>query len=93
MNGPANDRPTVLVYTKPFCAYCTAAKALLQEKGVRIQEIDVSHEEAERDAMIRRTGMRTLPQIFIGEQHIGGFDELSALDRQGQLDSMLGLGR
>jgi glutaredoxin 3 len=81
--------PEVLVYTSPSCGYCMAAKALLQEKGAIFREIDISRDERERDAMIRRTGLRTVPQIFIGGQHIGGFQELSALDRQGRLDPLL----
>jgi len=92
MNPQTSDGTQVLLYTTPSCGYCMAAKALLREKGVSFREIDVSHDDAGRDDMMRRTGQRTVPQIFIGEQHVGGFDELSALDRQGRLDALLGLG-
>jgi glutaredoxin 3 len=82
----------VLVYTTPFCAYCVAAKSLLREKGVSFREIDISRDDAERDDLVRRTGHRSVPQIFIGTQHVSGFDELSALDQQGKLDPLLGIG-
>jgi glutaredoxin 3 len=85
-----SDSPDVLVYVKPFCPYCVAAKSLLREKGVSYREIDISRDDAEREDMIRRTGRRTVPQIFIGTRHVGGFDDLSALDQQGQLDPLLG---
>lgn len=92
MNSPPNNGPEVLVYTKPFCAYCVAAKSLLREKGVSFREIDIARDDTARDDLVRRTGRRTLPQIFIGTQHLGGFDDLSALDQQGKLDPLLGLG-
>ena len=79
----------ILLYTKPFCGYCAAAKSLLQEKGVAWREIDIAADDAQRDEMVRRTGRRSVPQIFIGDEHIGGFDELAALDQQGKLDAML----
>ncbi|MCK6372040.1 MAG: glutaredoxin 3 [Gammaproteobacteria bacterium] len=83
----------VLVYAKPYCPYCTAAKALLREKGVTFEEIDISRDHAARERMVERSGRQTVPQIFIGERHIGGFDDLSALNQSGQLDPLLGLGR
>ncbi len=83
--------PDVLVYTRPFCPYCAAARALLHEKGVAFREVDVSHEESLREEMIRRSNRHTVPQIFIGECHVGGFDDLAALDRQGSLDPLLGI--
>ncbi len=85
------DKPEVLVYAKPFCGYCAAAKSLLKEKGAGFREIDVSRDEDAREDMIHRTGRRTVPQIFIGTRHVGGFDELAALDQQGTLDELLGI--
>lgn len=81
--------PDILVYTKNICAYCVAAKTLLREKGVTYREINVETDPAELRRMVERTGRRTLPQIYIGERHIGGFDELAELDSRGELDSLL----
>jgi glutaredoxin 3 len=81
---------SVTVYSTPFCGYCHAAKRLLKQKGVDFREIDVSYDSAERLEMIRRaSGSRTVPQIFIGERHIGGCDELYALEAKGELDALL----
>ncbi|NNE80529.1 MAG: glutaredoxin 3 [Silicimonas sp.] len=81
---------TVEIYTTPLCGYCHAAKRLLASKGVSFSEIDVMRNPAERQAMTKRAkGRYTVPQIFIGADHIGGYDELSALDRAGKLDPML----
>ena len=91
MSYPLNNGPEVLVYTKPFCAYCMAAKSLLRDKGVSFREIDISRDDAERNDLVQRTGQRTVPQIFVGTKHVGGFDDLSALDQQGQLDALLGI--
>ncbi len=80
----------VEIYTTPYCGYCRAAKALLTRKNVPFTEIDVSNDSALRDAMIERAGGRTsVPQIFIGGVHVGGSDELHALERAGKLDSLL----
>jgi len=80
----------VTLYTTPFCGYCAAAKRLLAGKGVAYTEIDVSRDPARRSEMIQRSrGGRTVPQIFVGETHVGGFDEMSALDRAGRLDPLL----
>jgi glutaredoxin 3 len=82
--------PRVIVYSQPFCGYCTAAKRLLQQKGVDVTEIDVMLEAGRRTEMIERSGgRRTVPQIFIDGRHIGGYDDLSALDRSGELDRLL----
>jgi glutaredoxin 3 len=81
--------PPITVYTKPFCPYCTAAKALLAEKGAPFAEIDVGGDRAGFEAMAARTGRRTVPQIFIGERHVGGCDDLHAADRRGDLDRWL----
>lgn len=78
------------IYTTPICGFCTAAKRLLASKGVNFIEIDVMRDPARRDEMVSRAnGGRTVPQIFIDEHHVGGCDDLYALDRNGQLDGML----
>jgi|TARA_R110000824_G_scaffold118960_1_gene271373 glutaredoxin 3 len=80
----------ITIYTKGYCPYCHSAKALLQGKGVAFTEIDIGHEPDRRDEMIKRAnGGSTVPQIFIGTQHVGGSDELHALDRAGKLDPLL----
>ncbi|MBS0296321.1 MAG: glutaredoxin 3 [Proteobacteria bacterium] len=79
----------VLIYTKPFCPYCERALALLERKGVEVEEIVASMDAEKRREMQERSGRMTYPQIFIGEQHVGGCDELVALDREGKLDPML----
>jgi glutaredoxin 3 len=79
----------VEIYTTPTCPYCHAAKALLTEKGVAFDEISVV-DPAVRELMMERAhGRRTVPQIFIGETHVGGYDDMAALDRQGGLDPLL----
>lgn len=80
----------VEIYTTPFCPYCHAAKRLLDRKGVAYREIDVSRDPELRAAMTQRAhGRRTVPQIFIGEMHVGGSDDLHALDHAGKLDPLL----
>ena len=82
--------PDIEVYTTVVCPYCVRAKALLTRKGVAFREIDVSHDEAVRQTMIERAGgRRTVPQIFINGHHVGGCDDLYALDRAGKLDPLL----
>jgi len=82
--------PKVVLYTTPFCPYCLRAKELLRRKKVAFDEIDVMMDAARRDEMTRRArGKRTVPQIFVGDTHVGGCDELVALDRQGKLDALL----
>lgn len=78
----------VLVYTTPSCPFCDAAKELLRGKGVAFEEIDVSDDDA-FDALVEKTGWRTVPQILIDEKMIGGYRELAALDREGKLDELL----
>ncbi|WP_332711810.1 glutaredoxin 3 [Pelagibacterium mangrovi] len=79
----------VEIYTTPTCPYCHAAKSLLDDKGVAYEEITVLDPEL-RAAMTQRAhGRRTVPQIFVGETHVGGYDDLAALERQGKLDSLL----
>ena len=79
----------IVVYSSPFCGYCAAAKALLQARGARFTEIDVIADPGRRREMIERCGRRTVPQIFIGARHIGGCDDLQALDAAGGLDPLL----
>jgi len=79
------------IYTTPICPYCVRAKSLFAKKGVGYREIDVAADPTIRDAMIQRAGgRRTVPQIFINGHHVGGSDDLYALDRKGELDRMLG---
>ncbi len=83
----------VEIYTSPFCGYCARAKALLGRKGVQYDEIDISMVPGAREEMLRRAnGRRTVPQIFIGETHVGGSDELHALEQAGKLDPLLAKG-
>ena len=80
----------VEIYSTPTCPYCIATKRLLTKKGVAFTDIDVSRDPSLREAMTRRAnGGRTVPQIFIGGQHVGGCDDLHELDHAGQLDPML----
>lgn len=80
----------VEIYTSPLCGYCHAAKRLLTQKGVRFSEVDVLAEPGRKAEMIKRAnGGRTVPQIFIGEIHVGGSDDLHALERAGKLDALL----
>ncbi len=80
----------VEIYTSPLCGFCHAAKRLLNEKGVNYSEIDVLADPDRKGEMIKRAnGGRTVPQIFIGEIHVGGCDDLYALDRAGKLDPLL----
>ena len=80
----------VRMYTTLSCPYCVRAKALLQQRGVqRIDEVRVDLEPAQRAAMVERTGRRTVPQIFIGDTHVGGCDDLIELDRRGGLQPLL----
>jgi glutaredoxin 3 len=81
----------VVVYSTGWCPYCVRAKALLERKGVPFREIRVDEDPAERQTMLDRSrGQRTVPQIFIGDRHVGGFDDLYALDKAGELDPLLG---
>lgn len=81
---------TVEIYTTSLCGYCHAAKRLLSEKGVSFREIDVSSDAALREQMMQRAGGRhTVPQIFIGNTHIGGCDDLYALEQAGKLKPLL----
>ncbi|MEM1272446.1 MAG: glutaredoxin 3 [Pseudomonadota bacterium] len=81
---------TVEIYTSPLCGYCHAAKRLLNEKGVSFAEYDVLSSPGKRQEMMdRANGRHTVPQIFVGQTHVGGYDDLSSLDRDGKLDGLL----
>ena len=80
---------SVVIYTRQFCGYCSAAKKLLETKGVAYQEHDATYAPELRQEMIERAGRNTFPQIFINDRHVGGCDDLHALDRAGELDALL----
>ena len=87
-----SDTTKVEIYTTPYCPYCMMAKSLLQSKGVEWREIDLMAEPGRWDEMISRSeGRRTVPQIFVNGSGLGGYDEISALDREGKLNDILGL--
>lgn len=79
----------VTIYTRKFCGYCSAAKRLLKDKGAAFEEIDATFAPERRQEMVARSGRGTFPQIFIGKDHVGGCDELYALDSRGELDRLL----
>ncbi|MDH5765650.1 MAG: glutaredoxin 3 [Gammaproteobacteria bacterium] len=83
------SNPDVLVYYAPFCPYCTWARQLLESKGVGYTLINVNEDAAHRQEMEERSQRNTVPQIFIGDHHVGGYDDLSALEQQGDLDRLL----
>lgn len=81
--------PAVRLYTKRNCPYCVRAKALLDRKGVAYQEIDAEGDEALRSWLVKATGQMTVPQVFVGDRSLGGFSDIAALDRAGDLDPIL----
>lgn len=83
--------PQVVMYTTMICPYCTRAKHLLQRKGVHFDEIRVDFDHDQMKHMVERSRRHTVPQIFIDELHVGGFDDLARLDARGELDPLLGL--
>jgi glutaredoxin 3 len=81
---------SIRIYTTPICPYCARAKALLRKKGAQIEEVDVFMDEAARtDMEVKSGGARSVPQIFIGDFHVGGCEELYALEKEGKLDPLL----
>ena len=82
--------PAVVMYTTSWCPYCERARRLLASKNVSVQEIDVESAPAKRAEMQTRSGRRSVPQIFIGDHHVGGSDDLQALEAAGKLDGLLG---
>ncbi len=86
MNGVSE----IIMYSTAWCGYCQRARNLFERKGAVVREIKIDEDSKERDIMLQRTGgRRTVPQIFIGERHVGGYDDLAALDRSGELDKLL----
>ena len=79
----------VVVYVTDYCPYCTRAKSLLERRGIAYDEVDVSNDADKRAWLVSTTKRRTVPQIFIGDTHVGGYDDLAALDRAGRLDALL----
>lgn len=84
-----NNNTGITVYGNETCAYCAAARMLLTRKGVKFEDVVVSRDTLKRVEMERRSGQRSVPQIFIGDVHVGGFDELCALDKDDTLDKLL----
>jgi glutaredoxin 3 len=80
---------SVTIYTKSWCPYCSAAKELLTRKGVAFTELDITGKDALKSEMIKRSGRATVPQIFVGDSHVGGCDDLYALDQRGGLDPLI----
>ncbi len=83
------SQPEIIIYTGHRCAYCAAAKRLLDNKNVTYREINIHDEPDEMETMLQRTQRQTVPQIFIGETYVGGFDDLAALNSEGKLDELL----
>ena len=79
----------VTIYTRPGCGYCTRAVSLLEQKGADFTEIEAGYDPALRSEMMQRSGRATFPQIFVGETHIGGCDDMMLLERRGELDPLL----
>ncbi|MEE3197405.1 MAG: glutaredoxin 3 [Pseudomonadota bacterium] len=89
MNEPKKSTKGIVIYTSSNCGYCVAAKSLLRTKGADFIEINILVDPERRQEMIERSAKRTVPQIFIGERHIGGFEDLRELDRSDELDNLL----
>ena len=85
------SNPEIIIYSGHRCAYCNAAKRLLDSKGAEYTEINVDEDPELRNEMVERTKRQSVPQIFIGELHVGGFDDLSELNHEGKLNELLGL--
>lgn len=84
------SQPNIIVFSSRFCGYCVAAERLLKSKGLQYELIKIDEDPSQRDRMLQMTGgAQTVPQIFIGDTHVGGFDDLSALNHSGELDTLL----
>lgn len=81
--------PEVTIYTGHRCAYCNAAKRMLDSKNVAYNEININEDPTKAEEMVERTNRQTVPQIFIGETHVGGFDDMAELNSEGKLDKLL----
>jgi glutaredoxin 3 len=85
-----SDKPPVVLYGDEYCAYCAAARMLFTKKGVQFEDVVVSRDPARFDEMQARSGgRRSIPQVFVGDVHVGGFDDLCSLDKSGELDKLL----
>jgi glutaredoxin 3 len=85
-----NDSPEIVMYSTTWCGYCQRARGLLERKRVSVREIKLDEDPTQREVMIEKSGgRRTVPQIFIGDRHVGGYDDLAALERAGELDELL----
>jgi glutaredoxin 3 len=87
--GEPTGQAPIVVYSTTYCPYCIRAKMLLKRRGFAFSEIDVTNDRDKRAWLVERTGMRTVPQIFIGDESVGGFDEIADLDRRGELEPMV----
>lgn len=83
------SQPDVVIYVAGWCPYCQRARGLLSKKGVQFREVDVDDDPKLREEMMTRSGRRTVPQVFIGDKHVGGCDDLFALDARGELDRLI----
>jgi glutaredoxin 3 len=86
-----NEKPRIRIYGSDYCGYCVAARMLLDRKGLRYEDIPVGADDELRKVMEKESGGRTIPQIFVDDVPIGGFDELNAMNMSGELDRMLGI--
>lgn len=86
-----SDNPKILMYSTPFCPYCIRAKSLFNRKGVEFEEIDVGGNMSLWQEMEEKTGRNTVPQIYIGDYHVGGYDDMAALEHTGKLNELLGV--
>jgi len=84
-----SDETRVTIYGDEHCAYCAAARMLFTRKGIRFEDVLVSMDASKLEEMEARSGRRSVPQIFVGDNHVGGFDELCSLDKSGELDELL----
>ncbi len=89
-DDPETDDSEVVMYSQALCGYCAAARKFLKRKGVDFTEINVTMDAARRREMVNRSGRSSVPQIFIGGRHIGGYDDMVELDRRNELDTLLG---
>ena len=83
------DDPQVILYSRDWCGYCAAAQRLLKKKGVAFETRNVSEDPDYRAEMMERSGRRTFPQVFVGDTHVGGYDDLAEMNRSGELDTLL----
>ena len=87
--SPKISNSRIVMYTQALCGYCAAAKRLLDAKGATYDTVDVTMDAERRREMMERSGRRTVPQIFIGDRHIGGYDDMVEIDKSGELDALL----